>query len=218
MRLMPDDVAQYLKEHPEFFDEYAEVLAEIYVPHPHGGRAIPIAERQIVTLREKSRALEDKLREFVQFGQENDDTMERLHNLTLKLIGAPGLDALLSSLYSSLREDFSVPQVALRIWTEGGWDRPEFGPASEEVKVFASSLGDPYFTPQAMFETAAWFGTEAEGLRSYGYVTLRADQPIGLLALASDDAGRFRSDMGSLYVKRLGEIAGSTIARFLKVA
>ena len=56
MRPTPDDVAQYLRDHPEFFDEYAEVLAQIYVPHPHGGRAIPITERQIVTLRDKARA------------------------------------------------------------------------------------------------------------------------------------------------------------------
>ena len=47
-------VADYLKQNPEFFEDYADVIAEIFVPHPHGGHAIPIAERQIVTLREKS--------------------------------------------------------------------------------------------------------------------------------------------------------------------
>ena len=44
-------IADYLTQHPEFFEEYADLLAEIYVPHPHGGHAIPIAERKIVTLR-----------------------------------------------------------------------------------------------------------------------------------------------------------------------
>ena len=51
--MTPDAVARYLQDHPEFFDEYAEMLATITVPHPHGGRAIPISERQMVTLREK---------------------------------------------------------------------------------------------------------------------------------------------------------------------
>ena len=45
-----NDVADYLQQHPEFFAEYADLLAEIYVPHPHGGHAIPIAERQIVKI------------------------------------------------------------------------------------------------------------------------------------------------------------------------
>ena len=48
------DVAEYLKQHPKFFEDYADVLAEIFVPHPHGGHAIPIAERQILTLRERN--------------------------------------------------------------------------------------------------------------------------------------------------------------------
>ena len=37
------------------------------VPHPHGGRAISIAERQILTLRDKSRQLETKLVELIRF-------------------------------------------------------------------------------------------------------------------------------------------------------
>ena len=44
MKFGSEEVAQYLKQHPQFFDEYADMLADIYVPHPHGGRAIPISE------------------------------------------------------------------------------------------------------------------------------------------------------------------------------
>ena len=56
------DVAQYLREHPAFFEEYADAIAEIFVPHPHGGHAIPIAERQILTLREKNAELDGEAR------------------------------------------------------------------------------------------------------------------------------------------------------------
>ena len=66
------DVALYLKENPDFFGDYADFLAEIFVPHPHGGHAIPIAERQIVTLREKNSELESRLQELIRFGAEND--------------------------------------------------------------------------------------------------------------------------------------------------
>lgn len=218
MRLSPDDVAQYLRDHPEFFDEYAEVLAQIFVPHPHGGRAIPIAERQIVTLRDKNRALETKLRELVQFGQDNDAIIERLHRITLALMLARDLDGLLASLYFNLREDFGVPHVAVRLWSEGGWDRPEFGAISPEVRVFAESLTQPYCSANAMFETAGWFGDEAAGLASHAYVALRTEQAFGLLALASEDAGRFAPDVGTLYVKRLGELVSVALARFLEAA
>src|SRR5207244_1501539 len=81
-------VADYLKQNPAFFEQYADLLAEIFVPHPHGGRAIPIAERQIVTLREKNAQLETKLEELIQFGTENDAISDKLQRSTLALFAA----------------------------------------------------------------------------------------------------------------------------------
>ncbi|HZQ61840.1 MAG TPA: DUF484 family protein, partial [Casimicrobiaceae bacterium] len=78
-----DSVAEYLKQHPQFFEEYADVMAEIFVPHPHGGHAIPIAERQIIALRERNNELEQRLRELIRFGNENDAISEKLHRSTL---------------------------------------------------------------------------------------------------------------------------------------
>ena len=48
-----DDVARYLRENPTFFETHADMLADISIPHPHGGRAIPLSDRQMLTLREK---------------------------------------------------------------------------------------------------------------------------------------------------------------------
>lgn len=218
MRLNPDDVAQYLRDHPEFFDEYAETLAQIYVPHPHGGRAIPIAERQIVTLRDKTRTLETKLRELVQFGQDNDLTIERLHRITLAIMMATDLEGLLTSLYHNLREDFGVPAVALRLWGGARSTRPEFGDISAEVRVFAESLNQPYLSANPMFETASWFEEGAGNLASFAYVALRIEQSFGLLALGSDDPGRFAPDVGTIYVQRLGDIVSVAAARLVPPA
>ena len=53
-----EDVAHYLLNTPEFFDQHAEVLAQITLQHPHGGRTISLSERQLFTLREKNKQLE----------------------------------------------------------------------------------------------------------------------------------------------------------------
>jgi uncharacterized protein YigA (DUF484 family) len=58
MNLAANDVAQYLKDHPDFFNQYAELLAQLSIPDPHGGRAISITERQIIGLREQVKKLE----------------------------------------------------------------------------------------------------------------------------------------------------------------
>src|SRR5258708_20121449 len=79
------DVAQFLRSNPQFFDQNPQLLESIYVPHPHGGRAIPLTERQIISLREKLRLLESKLSEFVRFGEDNDAIGEKVHRLSLAL-------------------------------------------------------------------------------------------------------------------------------------
>jgi uncharacterized protein YigA (DUF484 family) len=78
-----DEIARYLQDNPKFFDEYADLLAQLYIPHPHGGRAISITERQILTLREKAKQLEGKLGELIRFGEENDVIGEKVHRLAV---------------------------------------------------------------------------------------------------------------------------------------
>jgi uncharacterized protein YigA (DUF484 family) len=214
--MRPEDIARYLQDHPEFFEEHAEVLAEIQIPHPHGGRAIPLSERQIVSLREKTRVLEAKLRELVQFGEENDALGERVHRAAIELIKAPDLEAMLWVIYYNLREDFAVPHVCIRLWSDTDHlPLAEFGPASQEVRVLAESLNHPYCSGKPMFETGQWFGEAETILKSFACVPLRADKVFGLLILASEDPQRFYPEMGTLYLKRLGELVSTGLGRYL---
>ena len=214
--MRPEDVARYLKDHPEFFETYSDMIGDISIPHPHGGRAIPISERQIISLREKNKILEAKLRELVQYGEENDAIGERVHRAAVAIIKPENLENLLQVIYYNLREDFAVPHVAMRLWSE--WDHPplpEFGPSSQEVRVFADSLNQPYCSHKPMFETTAWFGEAGGLLKSHAYITLRTERVFGLLALASEDPQRFYPEMGTLFLKRLGELISTSLVRFL---
>src|SRR5258708_27060640 len=104
------------------------MIADISIPHADGGRAIRISERQIISLREKSKSLEGKLRELVEYGEENDAIGERVHRAAMAMIKPQHLESLLQVLVFNLREDFAVPHVAIRLWSE--WDHPplpEFG-------------------------------------------------------------------------------------------
>lgn len=215
--MKPEEVAGYLRDHSEFFEQYAELLAEIYIPHPHGGRAIPISERQILTLREKNRQLEGKLREVIQYGEENDVISEKVHRISLALLAAAELRGALNAVYLNLREDFAVPHVALRLWRGAGRaDLPEFSPVSATSREFAQSLANPYCGSHAMADTAGWFGEASSHLRSFSILPLRDGETYGLLALASEDPHRFYPEMGTVYLKRLSELIGAALARYLK--
>jgi len=215
--MKPDEVADFLREHPEFFERYAELLAEIYIPHPHGGRAVSISERQILSLRDKNKQLEGKLREVIQFGEENDAISEKVHRISIALLGASDIRGVLSAVYLNLREDFAVPHVALRVWRAGGHaGLSEFGPVSDASREFATGLTHPYCSGHAMVDTAALFGEAGARLRSFAYVPLRDRETFGLLALASEDPQRFYPEMGTLYLKRLGELVSAAIAPHLR--
>src|SRR5918912_2642303 len=92
-----DAVATYLQQHPEFFEQYADMLADIHIPHPYGGRAIPISERQILALRERCKQLETKLREVIRFGEENDAIGEKVQRLSITLLTAPDVPTLVNA-------------------------------------------------------------------------------------------------------------------------
>jgi uncharacterized protein len=212
-------VADYLKQSPQFFAEYADLLAEIFVPHPHGGHAIPIAERQILTLRERNNELEARMRELIRYGSDNDAIGEKLHRATLALFAASDLDTTLAVLYESLRDDFCVPQVAARVWQrliEPSY-LPELAAASQELRDYADRLAAPYCGAAPPFESRNWFDTP-EALASFAFLPLRTASTFGLLGLASSDPQRFVAGMGTLYLNRLGELASVAIARYLPPA
>jgi uncharacterized protein len=210
------DVARYLRENPKFFEDHADEIAEIFVPHPHGGHAIPIAERQIFTLREKNAELSAKLAELIRYGGENDAIAERLHRSTLALFAAPDLETTLAILYHSLREDFGVPQLAVRLWGRVPEQSylPELAATSADVRDYADRLDAPYCGTQPVAESREWF-EGGDPPASFAFLPLRTAVTFGLLALASPDPERFQSGLGTVYLSRLAELSSIAIARFL---
>ena len=207
-----DDIARFLRTHPHFFDQHPDLLESIHVPHPYGGRAIPLAERQTVALREKLRLLEGKLAEIVKFAEENDAISEKVHRLSVALTGARDFPALASALYFHLREDFAVPHVALRVWGKSvPVDFHEADPVSEEQRTQAEAMACPQCGPAAGNAFVPWFREAAEHVRSVALVPLGETAVFGLLALGSEDPRRFFPEMGTLYLRRIGELCAAGV-------
>ena len=214
-----EEVAQYLQDHPQFFEEHAELMSHMVIPHPHGGRTISITERQMLSLRDKNKQLEVKMNELLQFGEENDSISEKMHRLGVAMIAAASFQSVLHTLNFHLRDDFSIPHVALRLWNrpDSAEELPEFAEVSAELQAFAETLGQPYCGSTSGFETSSWFGEASRQIRSQALIAMRnGGGTIGMIALGSEDAQRFYADMGTLYLERLGEMASAALARVLR--
>lgn len=212
-----DDVARYLRDHPDFLTDHGDIFVEITVPHPQGGQAITLAERQLHALRDKIRQLEGKLAELIRYGEENDEIGSKLHRLTVSLVAAEDYDTLRQSLLLSLCEDFVVPHVALRVWNSVLTpDGDDFSPVSEELRFQAADMKRPYCGAPSNLEALAWLGEAGAHVRSVALIPLRSDgQLFGMLMLASEEAERFYADMGTLYLSRLGEVVAAALRRQL---
>ena len=216
--LTAEQVAEFLKQNPGFFENHVDVLMNLQIPHPHGGRAVSIGERQLIALREKSKLLEDKLHELIQFGEENDVAGEKVHRLACRLIESQGLDAALDTLYLDLLDHFAVPHVAVRLWNvaDGNSEAREFSPVAAEIRGFVERMGAPYCGHHPIYETQSWFGEAAPHLKSYAMAPLHRDgATFGVIALASEDPKRFYPEMGTLYLARIGELVSHALWRFV---
>lgn len=228
--MTPDAVAQYLQHNPKFFEDYADMLSGIFVPHPHGGRAISLPERQMLTLREKVRALEHTLSELVETGQGNDALSAKMHRLTLALLRLPKEtpERTIETLNYHLREDFSIPHSAFRLWgvKPAFMGLDETLNISDDLRALTVSPTSPLKLPycgaingyaesgvEIGKEVAQWFGESSGHLKSLALMSVYGGgSGGGLLALASEDEHRFYAGMGTVYLERLADLLAAALA------
>ena len=173
----------------------------------------------MLSLRDKNRQLEAKMGELLQFGEENDVISEKMHRLAVAVIAAATFQAVIHTVNFHLRDDFSIPHFALRLWDRPDdiAELPEFAEVGEELMSFAETLTQPYCGSTSGFETSSWFGASSLHIRSQALIALRTGGgTIGMIALGSEDAQRFYAGMGTVYLERLGEMASAALARVLR--
>ena len=203
-----EDVAQYLQDNPKFFEEHIETLAQIILPHPHGGRMVSLSERQLLALREKNKELEKKLHDLMEFAKENDALQHKAHEFVTALFTARDVHTLQEMIPHLLCDIFAVPHAVLRLW--------QLNPPSAEVLAFADAQMQPACLHHAAHDTADWFGEAAAQLHSFAYLPLHAgSETIGLLVLASEDKQRFYPEMGTVFLQRIAEAVSSALHPYL---
>lgn len=211
--LQPELVADYLTRHPNFFNDFPALLADIHVPHPHGTHAVSMGERQLISIREKVRLLENKLAELIQFGEENDSISEKLHAMTLALLAASTPEAVVAALNLHLRDGFAVPHYAMRVWNLPESDQAITQPVAKTVRDAVAAMSFPVCGALAVPEAREWFGEIASHLRSFAAIPLSHQGNLGLLVLASEEPNRFYATMGTLYLTRLGQVLAAALYR-----
>ena len=212
------EVAAFLQQNPEFFENHADLLAVMHVPSAHGKGAVSLAERQQVAQRDKIRKLERKYSELLTIGIENDETGNKVHQLTLGLLNSVDFLALNQMLVETLRENFNVPYVNIKLWTLAADNdlskQVAFEAVDEALKTWVLSLDKPY-CGNALNDSFQYLLNDGVEAKSYAVIPLGAADAIGFLVLASDDEKRFYPGMGTLFLQRLNELLTAALSRYV---
>lgn len=199
-----EDVADYLENHPEFFETYSQMLSEVAIPHPYGGRTVSLSERQLISLRERVKELEKKLHDLLVFASENDALQAKVQQFVISLIGIGNTSTAQQTITQNLADIFAIPHVTIRLWQDT--------PPNAEVLKFADTLKLPVCVHHAVHDTSTWFGAAAGSLHSFAYLPLKeSEESIGLLVLASEDKQRFYPEMGTVFLQRIAEQVSASL-------
>lgn len=214
-----EQVTDYLRSHPNFFDQHATLLTEITLPNPHGSGVISLAERQQLAQRDKIRVIEAMMAEMIAHAEENDAISEKVHQLGVKLINQQTFSALQQQVADILKQEFSVTDAAMRIWVKPSnsaiTQDAIFSPVSEEFSDWVMNLAQPHCgtKPSSAPDLLA------ENIQSFAFIPLGSkatnQRPFGVLILGSADQQRFKADMGTLYIERVGELLAAALLNHL---
>jgi len=196
-----DDVVEYLKQHPDFFDTHPELLEHLHVPHGGNG-TVSLVERQLKVLRERQAASRERLAELVRVARNNDQLAERIHKLTLRLLHARSATDVRSQVEVSMREDFEVTPAHLLV----------DGASQGQIEALLSS-GKPRCGHFSEAQRKAFFGDEGAKLASMALVPIGPGATRGALVLGSEDADRFNPAVSTEFLARIGEMIGAALAR-----
>ena len=199
-----DDIANYLANTPDFFERHAELLSSVQLNSPHSPRTVSLQERQALLLREKIKQLEARIMDMIRNGNENMLLSDKLLQWARTLFLHDDPLTLPELMAADLAEQFTVPQVGIKVWGV----RPAYASApfaqgvSNDTKSFVSSLTEPFCGMNTGLDTVNCL-PDPKSVASLAMLPLRPGplgstaQAFGLLVLASPDAHRFNSAMGT---------------------
>ena len=96
----PEDIIEYLRNHPDFFVEHTDILSELNIPHNTSGKlaatdnVASLIEHQVALLRQENSSLNENLERSEKDVANQRKLAKTTHDLSLQLIKVDSLKAL----------------------------------------------------------------------------------------------------------------------------
>lgn len=211
-------VAQYLQQHPDFFVDRDELLADMRIPHESGG-AVSLLERQVSILRERGIELRQKLAGLMENARYNDQLFHVTRHLILTLLDEAVPQQIISITEANLATQPGIDTCTLILTDDS--ILPDSAPSRhadlENMRQrFPSLFRQRHVVCQQVDEEVAalLFPEHNKRVRSAALCPVRYEgQVIGILALGNHSRDYFSQELDTLFLDFIADVLGILLGR-----
>ena len=213
-----DTVMRYLRDNPDFFGRHPMLLTDLSLPHD-SGQAISLVERQVAILRERNIDMRRRLTHLVGAANVNDTLFEKTRRFTLRVLDCENLDAIEAVLAETLIDDFAADHARCFVSHPNAFESRRLltfcGSAQELPLIHLTQTTGLSCGLLRADEFQKLFGESAKVDGSAALILLRHGDLVGILAIGSRDPMRFTPEMGTLFIRYIGDVLSRVLARLL---
>jgi uncharacterized protein len=223
-KLAADEVAAYLRKHPDFLNERPELIAALTPPTEHRGEGvIDMQHFMLQRLRGEVKLLKSQQRALLATSRSNMASQNRVHAAVLAIVAAKSFEQLIQVVTTDLAIILDVDVVMIGVESSAAAQPrlPMHGVQILRRGTVEHLLGDERMT-LLCDETPgdpALFGAAAGLVRSQALLRVHVSDhaPVGLLCIGTRRADRFHPGQGTELLSFLARSLELTIAAWLDI-
>lgn len=204
-QIIEHKIVEYLQQVPDFFDRHPKLLDSLKLNHKVYG-SVSLVERQILNLREKNVQLQSQLNDLLDNAETNSKLLQKCADLFVVLINARSEQEFVDSLLQRLHHNFELDNCQLWLCNDSG----TLSHVNYTDHQTLQQLTDQSFIKDEpvcgrVTESISQLLGGDESLNSYAMIPLDTGAKMGLLILGSKDVELFTADMGTLFLRLIGD-------------
>lgn len=216
---LPDEalVIAYLNRDPLLLTRHPQLLEQIEITHA-AGSAVSLIERQVDLLRGRNQRLEARLEKLLDSAKANETRADKVLKLSLSLIRAPSLAAIVAALKTAMKDDFDIDDVFLGLHAPAYRRHDIDGIVPIEANGAIARAYDNFLRtrlidcgPIEPDKTKLLFPKADVLIASAAVVPLEKDKHLGFIALGSRDLERFQPRQGKLFLEMTAELVSAAV-------
>ena len=212
-KLSSKEIAEYLILNPDFFKENPEVLSSIEIVH-ESGAAVSLIQKQVELLRSNYNATTDELMKLLGIAKTNENIFSLTKKLIIELVDASNTGELVNILENGFVSDFGAKTSRLLFLTDSPKNLPKdrIRSPSEAKKNLATLLKpDEIYCGEIDKDLANFIFNKKSKINEIALVPLNSNSVKGLIALGSDEPGKYNKNKDTLFLDFIAEVVSKLV-------